>query len=71
MTEPDFHGWSVRGRSLHVGFLPGRKQPALYSVDGGRVLPLAYFTSTAMAREALRIIDDLVLAKPMIEGAGE
>lgn len=29
---------------IGCGYLPGRKNPCLYLVDGGRITPLAWFT---------------------------
>jgi hypothetical protein len=62
-NDHDWHGWTTKNRSLHVGYLPGRKQPALYMTIGGLLRPLAYFQTEDKAKEALSFMDDLVYSK--------
>lgn len=68
MTEPEWHGWSVKDAlvrkehqppSLHVGRLPGMKSVQLYSMDGNVVCVLASFRSEARAKIAMDMIDQL------------
>lgn len=55
----EWHGWSKRGMTMHVGPLPGRKSICLYRLDGSVIRPLAYFPDEDKARECLRFLDAL------------
>ena len=57
-SEPEWHGWRIQDDlALHVGMLPNRESPALYFLDGGRVVVLAYFRSRKCAADTMRILD--------------
>lgn len=58
MSDYDWHGWSVNGRSVSVGKLPERKSIALYMSKGCTSWPLAYFTNEVSAREFLGWLDE-------------
>jgi len=62
MSEPssntEWHGWSVGDSpAIHVGYLPRRKSPCLYMVDGSELRVLAYFRDEESARECLDLLD--------------
>ena len=64
-TEIKWHGWErteggVGGLSLNIGYLPGRKSPALYLTERARITPLAYFRNEDHAQRATRFIDEIV-----------
>ena len=44
------------GPALHVGYLPGRKSPCLYEIDGSVVRTFAYFRSHEDAVRAHRLL---------------
>ena len=56
----EWHGWGQprNGKALHVGYLPNRKSPCMYVVDGGELRVLAYFRSEEAAVEAMALIDN-------------
>jgi hypothetical protein len=46
-----FNGVLLRDKALHIGYLPGRKRPQLYFVEGATYRPLASFKNEADAIE--------------------
>jgi len=46
-----FNGVLLRDKALHIGYLPGRKRPQLYFVEGATYRPLAFFKDEADAQE--------------------
>ena len=44
---------------IHIGYLPGRKQVALYRIADAEIRVLAWFKAEDLAAEAMRIIDGL------------
>jgi len=46
-----FNGVLLRDKALHIGYLPGRKRPQLYFVEGATYRPLAFFKNEADAQE--------------------
>lgn len=58
---PDWHGWGRQGSAhggLHVGYMPGRKSPCLYTNADGVATVRAYFRSEADALAVLAWLDD-------------
>lgn len=62
----DFHGWSVGGKALHVGELPGRKQHCLYVIDRGTIRTLGFFSTEDKAAEAMDMLDKIANASGVI-----
>ena len=63
MSDPlEWHGWSVRGMTLHVGPLPGRKGIVLYRCEKATIKPLAYFRNEEQAQACLEVLDALAIA---------
>jgi hypothetical protein len=58
-VDERWHGWSIRGKSIHVGYLPGRKSCCLYTIDGSVMDVLAYFRSEAHAQACLAMLDQM------------
>jgi len=59
-AEERWHGWTVAGKSLHVGPLPGRKSICLYTSEANvGLVPLAYFRSEGDAATCLAWLDRL------------
>lgn len=59
-AEERWHGWTVAGKSLHVGPLPGRKSICLYTSEANvGIRPLAYFRSEDDADACLAWLDRL------------
>lgn len=58
----DWHGWGIlhTDTALHIGHLPGRKQAALYVVDGSVSTMLAFFPDDEKAQRAIAILDHLL-----------
>jgi len=77
----EWHGWSTRKDAsdhrvgLHISPYIYRKSIALsvLRVDdrGARQYPLAYFRSEEDAREAMEVLDHLILNKPLPKGSVE
>ena len=62
MTTPrqpasEWYGWGQGDIALYIGPLPGRKSIALYSMEGNRYTPLAYFRDKEKARKARDWLD--------------
>jgi hypothetical protein len=55
-------GWrrSDKGHALHIGELPGRKQIAIYCLNGANLQPLGYFVSVEAAEKARDMLDELI-----------
>jgi len=49
--EGPFIGFVLGDKALHIGYLPGRKRPQLFSVEGATYRPLASFKNEADAIE--------------------
>lgn len=49
--------------TVQIGEFPGRKRFALYTTQGARCTPLAYFRSREAAEEAIRLIRLLASAR--------
>ena len=72
MTPPEqptseWHGWRIGDAALHIGPLPGRKSIVLFILEGGRLLPLAYFRDEELARKARDWLDSyfiITIRKP-------
>jgi hypothetical protein len=62
MSEVEYHGWTARGRTIHVGPLPGRKSITLYRMDddGSTIDVLAYFRDEDSAWRFLGDMDALL-----------
>lgn len=72
----EWHGWVLtetvrepaifgrkedrKHRALHIGPLPGRKQIAIYLVDGCTGTPAGYFRDEESARLVMGFIDGIV-----------
>ena len=46
-----FSGVLLRDKELHIGYLPGRKRPQLYFVEGATYRTVASFKNEADAQE--------------------
>ncbi len=67
----EFHGWSRQADNaslvLHIGYLPGRKSPCLYSA--GEIIQVhAYFRSEKEARRAMNLLDYLIFGEAAESG---
>lgn len=57
----DWHGWCREGGrhgALHIGYVPGRKSPCIYTNVGNEATVHAYFRSEADALTVLAWLDD-------------
>lgn len=65
-ARDEWHGWSREGSALalHVGPLPGRKSICLYSIDGSVIRTHAFFRDEQSAREAMGVLESLILPRP-------
>jgi len=71
--EIHWHGWGTERiprfrrvtEELYIGYLPGRKSPALYfgEPNEARLTPVAYFKSEEDAKRTMDFIDQLARAK--------
>lgn len=67
-----WHGWTVAGKSLHVGPLPGRKSICLYTSEASIGLkPLAYFRSEDDADACLAWLDRLAGSRFVLDTLSE
>ena len=73
----EFGGFAIQrdgkqiGPALHVGYLPGRKSPCLYEIDGSVVRSLAFFRSHDDAERAHRLLEHVTRTKRWAEFYGE
>lgn len=69
----EWHGWrvSTRQSALHIGKLPGRKNPVLFEQRGSTVTTLASFRDEEAARRALDLLDALAEAAEAGELMGD
>lgn len=66
-TRDEWHGWKREGSDvpLHVGPLPGRKSICLYSIDGSVIRTHAFFRDEQDARDAMVVLESLILPRPV------
>ena len=67
--------WTAEGQpltpSLHIGYLPHRRNPSLYLIDDdGFIRPLAYFKSASDARLAYVILEKMIETKAVVREEG-
>jgi hypothetical protein len=66
MTDFEWHGYGLLDlktnsyATLHIGYLPSRKSPALYLTTDGTLKVLAYFRNDEAARIGLGWLDRLI-----------
>jgi AAA+ ATPase superfamily predicted ATPase len=66
MTElPEIAGIKIGKKGLYIGYLPGRKNPQLYFLEGGLLRTVAFFRKDEEAKE---VRDFLVLLTGYEEG---